>query len=137
MTDSRIKRATLAMHSDSLFRFDLPAAGRKKVTAAFDGGSISSDGGLVLLREAERRLGLSALLAKCIRDRRDPARITHQLAEMVRFRMLAIACGNEDADDCDALRCDPLFNCRNHAGYRRHLRPGPWATADVAVPRSL
>lgn len=109
MTDSRIKRATLAMHSDSLFRFDLPAAGRKKVTAAFDGGSISSDGGLVLLREAERRLGLSALLAKCIRDRRDPARITHQLAEMVRFRMLAIACGNEDADDCDALRCDPLF----------------------------
>jgi len=97
------------MQDDSLLPFDLPAVCRKKLTAAFDGGSISSDGGLVLLREADRRLGLSARLAKCIRDRRDPARITHQLAEMVGFRMLAIACGNEDADDCDTLRCDPLF----------------------------
>jgi hypothetical protein len=97
------------MHDDTLLPFDLPAVCRKKVTAAFDGGSISSDGGLVLLREAERRLGLSALLAKCMQDRRDPARIAHELTEMLRFRMFAIACGNEDADDCDALRKDPLF----------------------------
>lgn len=97
------------MHDDSLLPFDLPALCRKKVTAAFDGGSISSDGGLVLLREAERRLGLSALLAKGMRDRRDPARITHALTEMLLFRMFAIACGNEDADDCDTLRKDPLF----------------------------
>ncbi len=109
MTDSHLKRATPAMHDDSLLPFDLPALCRKKVTAAFDGGSISSDGGLVLLREAERRLGLSALLAKCMRDRRDPARITHELTEMLLFRMFAIACGNEDADDCDTLRKDPLF----------------------------
>ena len=109
MTDSHLKRATPAMHDDSLLPFDLPAVCRKKVTAAFDGGPISPDGGLVLLREAERRLGLPARLAKCIRDRRDPARITHQLAETLMFRMLAIACGNEDAGDCDALRKDPLF----------------------------
>lgn len=97
------------MQHDSLLPFDLPAVQRKKVTAAFDGGSISSDGGLVLLREAERRLGVSAILAKCLRDRRDPHQITHRIDEMLLFRMLAIACGNEDADDCDALRCDPLF----------------------------
>jgi hypothetical protein len=97
------------MTDDSLLPFDLPAVRRKKVTAAFDGGLISSDGGLVLLREAERRLGLAELLAGCVRDRRDPALVTHGLAGMFRFRMLAVACGYGDADDCDALRSDPLF----------------------------
>ena len=97
------------MHDDSLLPFDFPAVQRKKVTAAFDGGAISSDGGLVLLREAERRLGLSAVLAKCLRDRRDPTQIIHQLDEMLMFRMFAISNGYEDADDCDALRKDPLF----------------------------
>jgi hypothetical protein len=97
------------MTDDTLLPFDLPAVCRKKVTAAFDGGLISSDGGLVLLREAERRLRLADLLAGCLRDRRDPALVSHSLAEMLRFRMLAIACGYEDADDCDSLRFDPLF----------------------------
>lgn len=97
------------MTDNSLLPFDLPAVGRKKVTAAFDGGLVSSDGGLLLLRAAERRLGLADRLAACLRDRRDPALVSHPLAEMLRFRMLAIACGYEDADDCDALRGDPLF----------------------------
>ena len=97
------------MTDDSLLPFHLPAVRRKKVTAAFDGGLISSDGGLVLLREAERSLGLAETLAGCIRDRRNSALIVHSLAAMLRFRMLAIACGYEDADDCDALRADPLF----------------------------
>ena len=97
------------MTDDILLPFDLPAVQRKKVTAAFDGGLISSDGGLVLLREAERRLGLAETLAGCIHDRRKPALVVHSLAAMLRFRMLAIACGYEDADDCDALRTDPLF----------------------------
>ncbi len=97
------------MTDHTLLPFDLPAVHRKKVTAAFDGGLISSDGGLVLLREQERRIGLAELLADCLRDRRDPALVTHRLAEMLRFRMLAVACGYEDADDCDSLRHDPLF----------------------------
>ena len=97
------------MTDDTLLPFHLPAVQRKKVTAAFDGGLISSDGGLVLLREAERRLGLADTLAGCIRDRRNQAQVVHTLAAMLRFRMLAIACGYEDADDCDALRTDPLF----------------------------
>lgn len=79
------------------------------MSANFDGGAISSDGGLLLLREADRRLGLTRMLASCVQDRRDPSRISHAVEEMLLFRMLAIACGHEDADDCDALRDDPLF----------------------------
>ena len=79
------------------------------MTADFAGGSISSDGGLVLLRAAERRLGLAETLAGCMREWRDPARTVHTLPAMLRFRMFAIACGYEDADDCDDLRGDPLF----------------------------
>ena len=60
------------MTEDTLLPFDLPAVNRKKVTADFAGGSISSDGGLVLLRAAERRLGLAGTLAGCIREWRDP-----------------------------------------------------------------
>lgn len=97
------------MDDDTLVPFALPAVCRKKVMAAFDGGRLSSDGGLLLLRDAERRLGLSRMLAGCLRDRRDPTMTVHPLAEMLRFRMLAIACGYQDADDCDALRVDPLF----------------------------
>ena len=97
------------MTQDTLLPFDLPAVKRKKVTADFGGGLISSDGGLVLLRGAERRLGLAEALAGCIREWRDPALVVHTLPAMLRFRMFAIACGYEDADDCDALRTDPLF----------------------------
>ena len=64
---------------------------------------------MVLLRGAECRLGLAETLAGCIRDWRDPALVVHTLPAMLRFRMFAIACGYEDADDCDALRADPLF----------------------------
>ena len=97
------------MTEDTLLPFDLPAVSRKKVTADFEGGLISSDGGLVLLRAAERRLGLAEALAGCIREWRDPALVVHTLPAMLRFRMFAIACGYEVADDCDALRGDPLF----------------------------
>ena len=92
------------MTDDSSLPFDLPSVQRKKVSAAFDGGLISSDGGLVLLREAERRLHLAETLAGCIRDRRNQAQVVHALPAMLRFRMLAIACGYEDADGT-ATRC--------------------------------
>ena len=81
------------MSDDTLLAFDLPAVRRKKVSAAFDGGLISSDGGLVLLREAERCLGLARTLTGCIRDRRNQAQVVHSLSAMLGFRMFAIACG--------------------------------------------
>jgi hypothetical protein len=97
------------MIDDALLPFMLPAVDDKKVIAAFDGGRITSDGGVMLLAAAERRLGLAARLAGVIADRRDPVRITHTVADILRARMLAIACGYEDADDLDHLRSDPGF----------------------------
>jgi hypothetical protein len=97
------------MTDDRPSPFDLPAVRRKKLTADFDGGSLSSDGGLLLLREAERGLGIARRLAGAIRDRRDPTRIGHELPELLKTRMFAIACGYEDANDLDRLRHDPLL----------------------------
>jgi hypothetical protein len=97
------------MNDDSVLPFDLPAIERKKVSVGFDGGMLSSDGGVLLLREVERGLGIAARLAGCIRERRKADRIEHPMAEMLRLRMMAIAAGYEDADDCDSLRHDPIF----------------------------
>jgi hypothetical protein len=63
----------------------------------------------MLLSMAERRLGVAERLARCFPDRRDPARIVHTLADMIRSRIFAISCGYEDADDLDRLRADPAF----------------------------
>ena len=87
----------------------MPALSGKKVSAAFDGGRITSDGGVLLLAEAERKLGIADRLAALIPDRRDPSRVLHPLADILRARILAIAAGYEDADDLDALRHDPAF----------------------------
>ena len=80
-----------------LLLFSLPSVGHKKVTAAFDGGLISFDGGVLLLAGADKRVGLIDTMAAVIPDHRDPAQI------------LAIACGYPDADNLDNLRKDPAF----------------------------
>jgi hypothetical protein len=97
------------MTDTSILPFSFPAVGRKKLTADFDGGRLTSDGGVMLLAMAERRLGIADRLARVFPDRRDPSRITHTLADMIRARAFAIACGYEDADDLDSLRVDPAF----------------------------
>jgi hypothetical protein len=89
--------------------FSLPAVERKKVVAAFDGGRITSDGGVMLLGAVERQLGIADTLARLISDPRNPAFVTHGVDDILRARILAIACGYEDADDLDALRTDPGF----------------------------
>ena len=97
------------MDQDSLLPLELPAVARKKVSLAFDDGRLSSNGGVLLLREVERGLRLAGRLAACMTDRRDPARVDHTVVEMLKLRMFAIAAGYEDADDCDSLRDDPIF----------------------------
>jgi len=97
------------MSDDNLLPFSFPAVQRKKITAAFDGGRITSDGGVMLLAQAERRLGIAERLAQVIPDRRDQDRVTHLLPDILRARIFAIACGYEDADDLDRLRGDPAF----------------------------
>ena len=97
------------MTNDNLLPFVFPAIRGKKVVAAFDGGRLTSDGGVMLLAMAERRLGVADRLARCFPDRRNPTRILHTRADMIRARIHAIACGYEDAHDLDFLRTDPAF----------------------------
>lgn len=97
------------MSDDTSQPFLFPAIRHKKITADFDGGRITSDGGVLLLAAAERRISMADRLARLIADPRNPRRVTHGVADILRARMLAIACGYEDADDLDHLRCDPGF----------------------------
>jgi hypothetical protein len=97
------------MTLDTPLAFDLPAVHAKKLTVDFDGGNQSSDAGLLLLREAERRTGVIRRLAEAFPDRRDPARIDHGMEELLGSRIFAIACGYEDANDLDRLRHDPAL----------------------------
>ena len=97
------------MSETTVSPFVFPAVGRKKITAAFDGGRLTSDGGVMLLAAVERRIGIADRLAGLITDRRNPMLVTHRLSDILRARMLAIACGYEDADDLDRLRSDPGF----------------------------
>ena len=70
---------------------------------------MSSDAGLMLLREIERREGLAGWLASCVDDPRAPCKVQHSLEEIIRFRILMIAAGYEDANDAADLRHDPSF----------------------------
>ena len=102
-----------------------PVAGRS-VKACFDGGSLSSDAGVLVLREIEHRLGVAERLARCLDDPRDPALITHTLADMIRFRMMMIAAGYEDGNDAASLRQDPVFKmAQGIAPSGRHLASQP------------
>ncbi len=91
-----------------VFRF-APAVGAE-LMARFDGGRLTSDGGLPWLAEAEAALGICAAFARCLTDwRKDPSRSRHNLEALVRQRVVQLACGSQDQDDADTLRFDPLF----------------------------
>jgi len=90
-------------------RLEFQGFGRRQVVASFDGGRISSDGGLLLLREVAQHTGLLERFAHCFTDYRDPRRIEHKVEELVTQRVLALAQGYEDLNDHDALRDDPLL----------------------------
>src|ERR1700704_2713232 len=85
-----------------------PVSG-KSVVATFDGGLLSSDGGVLMLHEVEQRLRIADRFAGCIEDQRAPDQITHALADIIRFRLLMIAAGYEDGNDANGLRVDPIF----------------------------
>src|SRR4051794_33388616 len=87
----------------------LSSVAGKTVVAKFDGGLLSSDGGVLALREVEKRLRVADRFAACIDDPRAPDQITHTLADIIRFRLLMIAAGYEDGNDASELRRDPLF----------------------------
>ena len=80
----------------------------KPVVGAFDGGRISSDGGVMLLRQADNRLGLCSQVAMCLGEKRRPDLVRHDLVSLVRQRVYGIAAGYEDGNDSMFLRNDPM-----------------------------
>jgi len=83
--------------------------GRQQVQTDFAGGTLTSDGGGLLLREVDRRLGLIGALNACLTDPRDPAKVVHEQRTLLAQRIFGIALGYEDLNDHDTLRHDPLF----------------------------
>jgi hypothetical protein len=83
--------------------------GRRQVVADFSGGTLSTDGGALLLRQADHRLGLSRALAACFDDQRDPRFVDHQLPELLGQRIKGLALGYEDLNDHAQVRQDPLL----------------------------
>ena len=125
------------MTDDTILPFSFPAVSRKKVTAAFDGGRLTSDGGVMLLAMADRRVGVAEKLSCVFPERRDPARIGHSRADMIRARIFAIACGYEDGNDLDHLRQDPAFKlaCGRLPDTGRELCSQPTVSRLENAPR--
>ena len=82
---------------------------RRKVEATFSGGAITSNGGIPLLAEVDRRLGLMSSVAKCLGDTRRQASCEHRLPDLLRQRVYALAQGYEDLNDHGELRHDPAL----------------------------
>lgn len=83
-----------------------PSSDRRKIEANFAGGDVSSDGGVLLLRQADRRLGLVAALDAVLHDPRDPLYVVHRQIDLLRQRIYGLALGYEDLNDHDTLRRD-------------------------------
>ena len=82
---------------------------KKKIEADFNGGEVSSDAGLLFLREVEDRIGLIRKMTYSLRDRRHPGYVKHELLELFKQRVFQIACGYEDGNDSNELRSDPIM----------------------------
>jgi hypothetical protein len=89
--------------------FGFPSFDRRNIEADFGGGDVTSDAGILLLREADRRLGLVAALDAVIPDPRDPLQVTHRQVDLLRQRIYGLALGYEDLNDHDTLRGDAAW----------------------------
>ena len=89
--------------------FGFEAFGTREVVSKFDGGTISSDGGALLLRQTDQRLNLLPRLAKCFLDGRNQKLVEHSIQQMVSQRIYGLALGYEDINDHEQLRNDPVF----------------------------
>ena len=87
-----------------------PKLGRREIDVRFDGGDVSSDGGLLLLRQVERRLGLLKAVAKVLPDPRDPVLVHHTTEQLLRQRVFGLCQGYEDLNDHDRLRT--IWRCK-------------------------
>jgi hypothetical protein len=90
----------------------LGRVGRRQIEAAFDGGDIVSDGGVVLLRQLDERIGLSRSVAKALGDRRRAASVKHGVRELIAQRIYALCCGWQDVTDHNTVGADPGLSHR-------------------------
>ena len=98
-----------SMQTEMAAPLHLAPVGDKAVDLDFDGGLLSSDAGLVLLKAPDEQLGLTRALAAVLKDSRDPRRVHFTLHDLLKQRVLQIAAGYEDANDANTLRHDPIF----------------------------
>jgi DDE family transposase len=101
--------------------FSFAAHFSRQVVAQFDGARMTTDGGALLLREADRKIRRLKRVAACFSDARDPQRLEHPLAELLAQRIYALALGYEDLNDHEELRRDPLLAVL--AGKRKLAEP--------------
>ena len=90
-------------------QFEFEAHFSRRVVAEFSGERLTTEGGALLLRAADRKMGLLRRVVRCFRDARDPQRIEHELSEMLAQRIYGLALGYEDLNDHEQLRQDPLL----------------------------
>lgn len=97
------------MEEGKQFRLTFTSVSGKRVEADFDGGVLTSDSGVLLVREMDRKIGVIECLACALRDRRHPSYVTHSLEDLLKQRVYQLICGYEDGNDSDALRSDPAL----------------------------
>jgi len=122
-------------------QLEFHALERREVVGRFDGGCITSDGGGLLLREVDYRIGLIRRLVQCFTDHRNPGSVEHDLESLIAQRVYALALGYEDLNDHDRLRADSvlalLVGKRDLTGQSRHRdrdRGYPLAGAEHIEP---
>ena len=112
-SENKITEKTLTGQTDGPIcqskLFDLPPIENKRVEASFTASEISSDGGLLLVRNIEDQTGIIKALVSCIEDTRHPGYIDHTLEEIASQRVYQIVAGYEDANDCNTLRDDTIL----------------------------
>lgn len=90
-------------------RLEFARCQRRRVEAEFSGGEITSDGGVLLLSQLDRQLGLTAALDRVVRDRRCAGRVEHSQLSLLRQRIYGLCLGYEDLNDHQTLRADPVL----------------------------
>lgn len=107
--DKKLQEENISETSYNFSRTELLPLDKKTVTLSYSGEDISTDGGSLLLKEVDNQIGMINSLVSCMIDSRDDRYVTHSLSEMISQRVFQIACGYEDANDCDWLKQDPIF----------------------------
>jgi len=130
-------------------RIEFEPLKRRRVEVSFDGGEVSSDGGVLLVRKLDRRIGLLDAVSRALSDPRDPERVTHTLSDLLRQRVFGLVQGYEDLNDHTTLRRDPLMQsaCERDTALasaptlcrleNRATRATAWAIHQVMVEKFI